>query len=112
MVTWEEVNKYVYALEEHLPENVTGVYGIPRGGNILATLISYYYGLPLLQAPCRNCIVVDDIADTGETLLHYKSRGYFITTMFYHKQSLVTPDFWYKEKTNEWIVYPWEYKEC
>lgn len=112
MVTWEDVNKYVCALEEYLPENVTGVYGIPRGGNVLATLISYYYDLPLLQAPCKDCIVVDDIADTGETLLHYKAKGYWITTMYYHKQSKVVPDYWFKEKTDEWIIYPWEFGKC
>lgn len=110
MVTWEEVYKYISALEEHLPSTVSGVYGIPRGGNVLATMISYYYGFPLLQAPCKDCIVVDDISDTGETLLHYKAKGYFITTMFYHKQSKVVPDFWLFEKTDEWIVYPWEMK--
>lgn len=108
MVTWEEVNKYIVSIEEHLLQTPTGVYGIPRGGNILATMISYYYDIPLLQAPCKGCIVVDDIADTGETLLHYKAKGYYITTMYYHKQSKVVPDYWYKEKTNEWIVYPWE----
>lgn len=112
MITWQEVNRYIESLGKHIPAECSGVYGIPRGGNVLATMISYYYNLPLLQAPCRNCMVVDDIADTGETLLHYKSKGYFITTMFYHQQSMVIPDYWHKEKTNEWIVYPWEYKEC
>lgn len=114
MVTWTEVEEYVKSIGEHvaIPLECPGVYGIPRGGNVLATMISYYYDIPLLQAPCRNCIVVDDIADTGETLLHYKSKGYFITTMYYHKQSMVIPDYYYKEKTNEWIVYPWEFKEC
>ena len=99
MVTWQEVEDYVKSIEKHVAIAIDcpGVYGIPRGGNVLATLISYYYDIPLLQAPCRNCIVVDDIADTGETLLHYKSKGYFITTMFYHKQSLVVPDYYYWE---------------
>lgn len=107
-VTWFDVETYIASLEPYLPKNPSGVYGIPRGGNILATLISYYYDIPLLQAPAKGCIVVDDIADTGETLLHYKSKGYFITTMYYHKQSKVVPDIWFAEKNDEWIVYPWE----
>ena len=111
-VSWFDVEEYVRSLENHLPEHISGVYGIPRGGNILATLISYYYDVPLLQAPAKNCIVVDDIADTGETLLHYKVKGYFITTMFYHQQSKVVPNYWFKEKTDKWVVYPWEETKC
>lgn len=106
VVSWAEVNDYINSLE--IPVNATGVYGIPRGGLVLAVMASHKYNLPLLQAPCKNCIVIDDIADTGITLEHYKEKGYYITTMFYHKQSKVTPDWWAFEKKKEWIIFPWE----
>ena len=106
MLSWQEVEDYINSLV--IPENASGVYGIPRGGLVFAVMISHRYNLPLLQAPCKNCIVVDDIADTGFTLKHYRQKGYFITTMYYHKQSEVVPDFWYKEKQKDWIVFPWE----
>jgi len=109
-VLWEDVNDYITDLIKHVPENVTGVYGIPRGGLILAVILSHKLDVPLLQAPCKNCIVIDDIADTGTTLQHYAQSGYYITTMFYYRYSKVVPDYWYFEKTKEWITYPWENK--
>ena len=108
-VTWEQVIDYVEKLAKSIDvDKVTGVYGIPRGGLIFAVLLSHKIGKPLLMAPYDDCIVIDDIADTGKTLQHYKDCGYYITTMFYHEQSLVKPDFYLYEKTDKWIVYPWE----
>lgn len=108
LVKWSDVDKYVDDLTFQIPDNATGVYGIPRGGLVLAVIISHRCNLPLLQAPCEGCVVVDDIADTGKTLEHYKEKGYYITTMFYHKQSKIVPDFWKHEKQKEWIIFPWE----
>lgn len=108
MVTWEEVEEFIEQLSKELPDNISGVYGIPRGGLCLAVMLSHKINKPLLQAPHKDCIVIDDIADTGETLIHYKSKNYYIATMYYHKQSKVVPDFWYKEKTDKWITFPWE----
>lgn len=109
-VTWEDVIEYCKAVSERF-KGVTGVYGIPRGGSIFAVIISHMLDIPMLAAPCKNCLVVDDIADTGETLIHYKQCGYKITTMFYNKISAVRPDFSLKEKKDLWIVYPWEAQE-
>jgi hypoxanthine phosphoribosyltransferase len=109
-VRWDDVQKYIEVLAHKLDSmHLSGVYGIPRGGCVLAVMLSYKLGIPLLMAPLKNCVVIDDIADTGKTLLHYKEKNdYYITTMFYHKQSLVVPDFWYAEKKDNWIIYPWE----
>ena len=106
-VRWEEVYKYVNSLKK-LDIKPSGVYGIPRGGLVLAVIISHLLDIPLLQAPCKDCIVVDDIADTGITLQHYREKGYFISTMFYHKQSVVIPNHWVFEKKDSWVAFPWE----
>ena len=110
IVSWEMVQQYIDTLAEKLsPWKVTGVYGIPRGGCVLAVMLSYKLNIPLLVAPCENCVVIDDIADTGRTLLHYnENKSYYITTMYFHNQSLIEPDFWYLEKRDKWVVYPWE----
>ena len=118
-VTWNDVEFFVRTVANlYRDAKITGVYGIPRGGIILASLLSYRLDVPMLLAPCRNCIVIDDISDTGETLLHFdrnssdngKNKGYHIVTMFYKKESLVKPEFYMYEKTDAWIVYPWEDK--
>ena len=81
-------------------------------------MLSYKMNIPLLTAPCDNCIIIDDIVDTGESLLHYDRnssgtgrKNYHITTMFYKKDSIVVPEYTLFEKKNEWIVYPWEVNE-
>lgn len=108
-LTWNDVEEYIdIVVEKFKDQKITGVYGLPRGGIVLATLISYRMNVPLLLGACKGCLVVDDISDTGETLKHYKLKNYKITTMFYHKQSVVVPDFWWKEKKDAWIFYPWE----
>lgn len=116
-VTWQQIHEYIDAVAKDLEKrNIkpTGVYGIPRGGMIYATMLSYKLDVPLLLNAAKGCIIVDDIADSGRTLLHFTENDtqfnkYYITTMFYHERSLVKPDFYVHEKKDNWIVFPYEY---
>lgn len=111
-VTWKEVEDYIRSIcVQFSDQDITGVYGIPRGGLVFATMLSHRLNIPLLQAPCEGCLVVDDISDTGKTLVHFKESGYLISTMFYKDNSLVEPDYYYLKKYDDWIVYPWEVDE-
>lgn len=114
-VTWKDVEQFVDEIELlHQHAHFKGVYGLARGGLIPAIMISYRLGIPLLYAPCRGCIIVDDIADTGRSLSHYilnrtNDVKYFIATIYYSKQSIVKPDYYMKEKEDgKWVVFPWE----
>ena len=116
-VTYEQIHEYIEAVVQDLEsKNIkpTGVYGPPRGGLIYATLLSYRLDIPLLLHAAKGCVIVDDIADSGRTLLHYTENDtqfnkYYITTMFYHERSVVKPDFYVYEKKNDWIVFPYEH---
>ena len=115
-VDWEQVETFldeISVISDLYNLNFTGVYGLPRGGLVLAVMISHRLNIPLLLAPCKNCLIVDDIADTGISLEHYdidkNEKQYYITTMYYHIQSKVVPDFYVYEKTDNWIKFPWEY---
>ena len=64
----------------------------------------------------KKCIlVVDDIADSGETLafiMNYLNENFpditFVSaTLFYKKTSLYEPDYWINE-ANAWIEFFWE----
>lgn len=63
----------------------------------------------------KRVLVVDDIADSGETLIavmqHLKSEFQNIefksATLFYKKTSVYEPDFWVKE-AKQWIEFFWE----
>ena len=108
VVSFDMVGQFVSIVTELCKaKSFFGVYGFPRGGLPLAVWISHKAKLPLLMSPYRNALLVDDIADTGATLLRYKDTNY-IATMYYHRQSLVKPDFWLVEKRDKWIVFPWE----
>ena len=115
-VDWEQVETFldeISVISDLYNLNFTGVYGLPRGGLVLAVMLSHRLSIPLLLAPCESCLIVDDIADTGISLEHYdidkNEKQYYITTMYYHRQSKVVPDFYVYEKTDNWIKFPWEY---
>ena len=115
-IRWEDIELYIAEVDKfYRHEDITGVYGLPRGGLVFAVLLSHKMNIPLLQAPCDGCIIIDDICDSGESLLHYyknssgeKRKDYHITTMFYKENDLVKPEYYYSIKEKEWIVYPWE----
>ena len=86
------------------------IYGIPRGGLVPAVYLSHLLDIPLVQKPEKGCIIVDDIADTGQTLKMYRNMKYSIATIYYHTQSIVEPDIWVYQKTDAWIKFPWEIK--
>ena len=116
-VSWEDIDKYLDGVVEDVKKrglNPSGVYGVPRGGLIFATMLSYKMDIPLLLNAAKDCIIIDDIADSGRTLLHFTKNDtqfnkYYITTMFYHERSMVKPDYYMLEKNDSWIVYPYEY---
>lgn len=99
-------------------QQFTGVYGLPRGGLIPAVMISHRLSIPLLMAPYEGCLIIDDIADSGRSLMHYTKNDtqfnrYYIYTLFYVERSLVKPDFYsHLKKQDGWITFPWEKESC
>lgn len=125
-VKWWEVKEYIDNLVERLKideyfhlEECPGIFTFPRGGFILATLLSYRLDLPILSNPVKNCIIIDDIIDTGITMKKYSDlkndKNYFITAMFMKDNQLKEEaeyqcfaDYFEFVKKDEWIIYPWE----
>lgn len=118
-VTWQMVEDYVSLVcDRYKGAGLTGVYGLPRGGLVLAVMVSHRLNIPMLMSPVRGCLIVDDICDSGESLIHYAENSsafdkplYHITTMFYKEGAKVTPEFYVHNKYDYWIVYPWENRE-
>ena len=117
--TWQDFDKAVDNLVPRLQNSaIDCVYGIPRGGLILAVVLSHKLNKPLLtdffktfeKAMAGNKIlIVDDISDTGVTLGRLHSLGSCTATIHYVTSSTYKPDFWVHEKIQgDWIVYPWE----
>ncbi len=65
-----------------------------------------------------DVLIVDDVADTGETLIlvkeHINALGagsIKIATLHKKPWSKIKPDF-FVDETDSWIIYPWEYIEA
>ena len=119
------------------------VVGIARGGLIPARIIAdlletsefatiqieFYVGInqtkaePTLKHPTttrladKRVLLVDDIADSGESLklaetyLQQQGTSEVKTATLYLKtKSITTPDFYEKQTTN-WVMFPWDTKE-
>lgn len=107
--TWrmfdEDINRIVNRIHNH---RFSGVYGVPRGGLPLAVVLSHKLKLPLLLAPCSDCLICDDIADSGKTLKQYNNK--YFTAVLIHKYTTETKPnvhgrmYW----EDDWVIFPWE----
>ena len=113
MVSWDDVRSFARQVRDGcIAHKPVGVYGQPRGGLCLAVMLSHALDVPMLASPCRGCLVVDDICDSGKTLLHVREAyddSVTIATMYFVSGALVTPDMWaFRKAPDSWVVFPWE----
>jgi hypoxanthine phosphoribosyltransferase len=112
--TWEEfehdcVKIAAWAKTKH----VKNVYGIPRGGLVIAVKLSHLLDLPVVlnrDDISPDTLIVDDIVDGGgtiERLLALTGRHSHIASIFYNKSATHAPHFFVREKSG-WVVFPWE----
>ena len=107
--SWSEFDKSVeYIANKCKFLDISGIYGIPRGGLCLAVALSHKLKINLISEPIKNSLIVDDIYETGFTLKTYKNiEG----AMFFVLFSKVSPTWWnsvHISEKSEWIVFPWE----
>jgi len=103
----KQLNEFIQ-IETKKGKSFSGLYGLPRGGLPIAVHLSHHLNLPLFLEAKENCIVIDDISDSGKTLLKYKDK-YPIATIFCKKKTLVVPDVYLEMVLEEdWINFPWE----
>ena len=113
-ITWNVIDEAVTDIAFNIKntnKDFKGVYGIPRGGLILAVMLSHKLDIPLIMSVDEldeNSIIIDDIADTGKTLLDFVEYESYVVTIHEHEQSLIKPDYSVIDKGDKWIVYPWE----
>ncbi len=98
---------------------IKNIYGIPRGGLIVAAKLSHLLNLPLIldyKKITPATLVVDDIVDTGRTLVSLKRRIRRCKSMppvyalFWARFGCkMNPTFASHIKAPaQWVIFPWE----
>lgn len=103
-------------LGSHVVNSLPGVYGIPNGGNVPAACLANSLGLTVLAEPVKGCIIIDDIVDSGQTIMSTLSElplpsSYKTVCLHQHERSKLFAAF-YASKirigADFWIDYFWE----
>ncbi len=107
-VTWDEVMRWTKLLAAELQGKK--VWGIPRGGQVVATLMSFW-GCELVQQRFHADVIVDDIACTGETLQALKNAKLpqELAVLVKRYTSCYEPDYYqHCIGTMQYVLFPWE----
>jgi len=94
------------------------IYGIPRGGLVLGSILSNKLNVPLFldlkgdinKYSYKSILIVDDISDKGDTFKGIPNIDKMNTvSLFIKEHTKFVPDIYcHKEKTHNWIIFPWE----
>ena len=110
--TWGEFDQSVdFIANKCKTSELSGIYGVPRGGLCLAVALSHKLNIQLIDKPIKNSLIVDDVFETGHTLSNFKNiegANFFVLV------SKKKPIWWNTVNLNykkEWIVFPWENKK-
>jgi len=144
--SWDQIYNFLLNIAKRIHRNGFKpdiILGVSRGGwpparvmsdllenpNVVNVAAEFYVGVaetrdkPVITQPVsvsvndKKVLVVDDIADTGQSLKlvisHLEEEGASevkTTTIYYKPWSALTPDY-YEKKTTSWVIFPWERKE-
>ena len=113
-LTWERFDSASLEIAETIKAELDllgyqmfkNIYGIPRGGLIVAVRLSHLLDLPLTDTPVKKeTLIVDDICDSGKTLQKY--NGYATACIYKASNSITTPTWWIIEK-KDFVQFQWE----
>ena len=122
-VSWQEIEILLSRIARELQpkkQNIQQIFGIPRGGTILAVMLSHHLNLPIIyddKLIDEHTLIVDDAIITGNTfkelLLEKKCCGvllYISQQALADKELSSYPLLWtgMPKKDKEWLTFPWE----
>ena len=89
---------------------VRAVWGVPRGGIVPAALVARELGVPLVDFPEHDTLVVDDLVDSGNTAQPFIDNGYMFDALYRkpHTPAHVAP---HATEVDGWLEFPWEKNE-
>jgi len=95
-ITWQQITRRITAMK--CANHGKRVYGVPRGGTIIAGLMGN-----VVDDPKNADIIVDDILDSGTTYKRWKAR--------FPKKKFIVAFNRNEFPQNAWIEFPWEVEE-
>ena len=118
VVSWQEflddARRLAALLRPHaVADEINAVYGIPRGGLVLAAYLSHALDLPMYLPgvpPGKDVLIVDDNVITGETLEKY-DNGHMTAALIVNPLARIVPTFFVRTSP-EWPIFPWEVDSC
>lgn len=115
VIDWFEYNDIIDSLIKKYKSQFSKyqyIYGIPRGGLLLATVLSYKLDIPVIYRldDQENVLVVDDICDSGKTINRFLNK-YDTLVLFVNNKvnNDIKPTYYYNNSDGEWVVFPYEY---
>lgn len=120
LYNWKWVDEQIDKIGEQMegfekPQFITGV---PRGGLIPAVLMSHRFDIPYIGLEAaktlpgdlkKKVLVVDDIADSGNTLAQIQRHNFKTATLARRYSSTYTPSMVGEDiRDDHWLVFPWE----
>lgn len=116
LLTWDDFMDAVLAGVQDVTlspwfKNCPGVYGIPRGGLVLAVAFSHHLKIPMLLKPADRCLVVDDCFETGHTYLKLIAKTGVKDVagwVWINKNPTLNQNYYRFVDPDTWVVFPWE----
>jgi hypoxanthine phosphoribosyltransferase len=113
-MSWNRFDTGVRNLAKNIEKSgikFKSIYGIPRGGLIIAIRLSHLLDIPFTEFPEESTLICDDVVDTGKTLCEDDESGFKTASLYWNPEASFKPNFYiYDKPKNSWIVFPWESK--
>jgi GTP cyclohydrolase IA len=107
----QEFSKDVKALVQLLAptrHKYLGIYGVPKGGWPLAIALSNAMNIPLSESPNIDCLIVDDIIDSGATRNRFPDNDFACIHQKAESGYVASGQTFGLKAPFGWIVYFWE----
>lgn len=116
LMTWNEFDDLCKILAKKVMQGTWSyLYGIPRGGLVVAVRLSHLTGLPVITNPVEKdqhhdeVLIVDDICDTGSAIKDFQTYAYDTACLMTRKTAWTKPTITAIEiESTDWVIFPWE----
>jgi hypoxanthine phosphoribosyltransferase len=109
ILTWDDLDCDIRRMAKLAkPIGAKAIYGVPRGGLVVAVALSHLLDLPVVLYITKTVLIVDDVAETGRTLDRVHKRGSDLPPVVWCNKSDRDWIHVRRVEPDRWIIFPWE----